>query len=110
MENIDLKKYMTVTEARDAIGASQRAIWRILDRVGRDKCCITFLNRTLVRRDSLDLLKAHYYPYYSEAHQAMVKTWGSEGGNQKAKNAKNAKNAKKAKRATARRAGRVRAS
>lgn len=104
MENIDLKKYMTVTEARDAIGASQRAIWRILDRVGRDKCCITFLNRTLVRRDSLDLLKAHYYPYYSEAHQAMVKTWGAEGGNQKAKNAK------KAKRATARRAGRVRAS
>ena len=98
MENIDLKQYMTVTEARDALGAGQRAIWRVINRVGREKCCITFLGRTLIRRASLDDLKAHFYPYYSEAHQAMVKTWGAEGGNAKARNAKKAKKARAAKR------------
>lgn len=98
MENLDLKKYMTVAEARDALGASQRAIWRVIDRVGRENCCITFLGRTLVRRDALDAMKAHFYPYYSEAHQAMVKAWGAEGGNAKARNAKRAKKARAAKR------------
>lgn len=83
MENIDLSKYMTIPEAREAIGASLRGIWRAISRAGRDKVTIRFLGRTLVRKDAIEALKANFYPYYSEAHQEMVKKWGASGGKQK---------------------------
>jgi len=87
MEKIDLSKYLTIAELRDELGCSQRAVWRVIDRVGREKCCIRFLNATLVRKSMLEELRAHYYPYYSDAHQAMVKQWGAQGGATKAANA-----------------------
>lgn len=88
MEPIDLSQYMTVAEARDAIGAAQRGIWRAIARAGRDKVTIKFLGRTLVRKDAINTLKKHFYPYYSEAHQEMVKKWGAKGGTQKGLNIK----------------------
>lgn len=91
MEQIDLKDFVTVAEAREAIGASQRGIWRAISRAGRDKVCIRFLDRTLVRKSALPLLKQHFYPYYSDAHQSMVQEWGRRGGTAKAKAAKKAK-------------------
>lgn len=91
MEKINLGDYMTVAEARDAIGASQRGIWRAISRAGRDKVCIRFLDRTLVRKSALEVLKQHYYPYGSEAHQGMVKEWGRRGGTAKAKTAEKTK-------------------
>jgi hypothetical protein len=84
MEKINLGDYMTVAEAREALGASQRGIWRAISRAGRDKVCIRFLDRTLVKKSALAVLKEHYYPYYSEAHQSKVKEWGSRGGKAKA--------------------------
>lgn len=104
MQKIDLEQYMTITEAREALGSGQRGIWRAIERAGRENVCFTFLGRTLVRKDKIDLLREHYYPYYSEAHQKMVKAWGAAGGHAKAKKTRAA-----AKKATARPAGRGRA-
>lgn len=86
MEQIDLAQYMTIAELREELECGQRSVWRVIDRVGREKCCIRFLNATLVRRSMLEELRSHYYPYYSEAHQARVKEWGAAGGQTKAKN------------------------
>lgn len=87
MESIDLKNYLTVNEAAEAMGASLSGFWRAIRRIGRDKVCIEFLSRTLVRKDRLHLLKENFYPYYSDAHQAKVKEWGAKGGHAKAANA-----------------------
>jgi hypothetical protein len=95
MERIDLSKYMTVAELRAEIGCSQRVVWRVIDRVGRERCCIKLLNATLVKKSMLEELRSHYYPYYSEAHQAMVKEWGAQGGATKAANAAAAEEATK---------------
>lgn len=88
---IDLEKLMTVAEARDAIGCSPRAIWRAIQRAGRDGVVVEVLGRTMVRKDRLEVIRQHYYPYYSEAHQAQVKEWGRKGGSAKAANARAAK-------------------
>jgi hypothetical protein len=88
MKNVDLSKLMTLAEARAALGCGHRAIYRIIDRVGRENVVVELLGRTLIRKDALESLKAHYYPYYSEAHQSMVKEWGRRGGTQKAVNAR----------------------
>jgi len=90
-ETIDLSQYMTVAEARDLIGAAPRGIWRAIARAGRDKVTVKFFGRTLVRKDAIEAIRAHYYPYYSEAHQAMVKKWGAKGGTQKVINNKTRK-------------------
>lgn len=99
MTSIRLEDYMTVQEARSLLGCGSRTVWRAIDRAGRERVAVEILGRTLIRRDRFDEVKAHYYPYYSEAHQAMVKEWGRRGGTQKGINAKKA----------ARRGGRKRA-
>lgn len=86
MDDIDMSQYMTVTEARDAIGASQRAIWRVLDRAGRDEVTIRFLGRTLVRRSALPKLEAAFFPFGSENRERAVRVWGKAGGTAKAAN------------------------
>lgn len=86
MDAIDISQYMTVTEARDAIGASQRAIWRVLDRAGREEVTIKFLGRTLVRRDALPKLEAAFFPFGSENRERAVREWGRAGGAAKAAN------------------------
>ena len=40
----------------------------------------------IVIREAIPMIKAHYYPYYSDAHQARVREWGSAGGHARAKN------------------------
>lgn len=87
METIDLSLYMTVTEARDAIGCSQRAIWRVLDRAGRDEVSVKFLGRTLVLRSALPRLEAAYFPFGGENRERAVREWGHAGGTAKAANA-----------------------
>lgn len=84
---IDPKDYMTVSEAMKAIGCSKRCLYRILDRVGRESVFVEMFGKKLIPRAKLQILKAHYYPYYSDAHQAMVREWGRQGGATKAANA-----------------------
>lgn len=91
----DLGDYITMKEAALTIGCNYRAIQRAINRAGIDEVTITFLGRRLVRIDKLDVIKAHYYPYYSDAHQAMVKEWGRRGGSTKAANRKKRQSKKK---------------
>ena len=93
IQTIDLSQYMTTREVQEALGCSPRAVWRAIERAGgREGICVKVLNRTLILKDKLDLLKAHYYPYYSDAHQANVKLWGAMGGHTRAANISNSKN------------------
>lgn len=81
---IDLKDYLTIDEAGAAIGGNRRAVYRAIKRAqaaGRD-VSVTILGKTLVPRAKVAVLKDFYFPYYSEAHQKMVKQWGAAGGRQ----------------------------
>ena len=80
---IDTAKYLTVEQAMEELCCSRRALYRAMDRVGRDNVSEEFFSRRLILRSKLEVLREHYYPYYSTAHQSMVKKWGSKGGTQK---------------------------
>jgi hypothetical protein len=89
---IDTANYMTISEAQAALGCSPRGIYRAIARARAAGNAVTeeVFGKTLVIKSALDTLKAFYFPYYSEAHQAVVKSWGSAGGKAKAKNARQA--------------------
>ena len=88
-----ISDYLTVAEAMAELGCSRRGLYRCIDRVGEDVACATVLGKRVILRSKLPLLKEHYYPHYSDAHQAMVKQWGAAGGKAKAANARAAKRA-----------------
>lgn len=76
--------YLTVEQAGAAIGGNRRAAYRAVARArqaGKDVTTVIF-GRTLVHKSKLAVLKEFYFPYYSEAHQKMVKKWGAAGGRQ----------------------------
>ena len=86
---IETNDYLTVEDAMVALGCSKRGVYRSAARAaesGHDVFAELFGIR-LIRRSAIAAMKQHYYPYYSEAHQAHVKEWGSKGGSAKAKNA-----------------------
>lgn len=85
---IDPKDYLTLGEAQAALGCSRRGLYRAIERCGKESCTVTILGKTVVPRAKLELIRQHYYPYYSEQHQAMVREWGRKGGTQKAINAR----------------------
>lgn len=86
---LDTANYLTIAEAQAALGCSPRGVYRAITRARAAGNVVTeeVFGRTLVIRSALDTLKKFYFPYYSEAHQAMVKQWGSKGGTAKARNA-----------------------
>jgi len=90
MSKIDTTQFMTIDEAVEAVGCNRRALYRAMNRAGFDTVTTLLFGKRLVMRDKLDAIKANYFPYYSEAHQAMVKTWGASGGAAKAANRKKA--------------------
>jgi hypothetical protein len=90
MSQIDTSQYMTIDEAAAAVGCNRRALYRAMNRVGLGNVTVVIFGKRLVPRDKIDEIKANYFPYYSEAHQKMVKTWGASGGATKAANRKKA--------------------
>lgn len=79
---IELNDYLTVDQAGEAIGSNRRAVYRAIKRAqaaGRE-VAVTILGKTLVPKSKIGVLKDFYFPYYSEAHQRMVKQWGAKGG------------------------------
>ena len=86
---IELSDYLTIAEAREAVGCSLRGLYRIIDRVEAEGHAPrqTLFGRVVIPRAMLQLLKDNYFPYYSEAHQKKVKTWGQKGGSTKRANA-----------------------
>lgn len=82
----NLDDYMTTADAMAALGCNHRTLYRALNRAGIDEVSISWLGRRLIRKDAMETIRQHYYPYYSEQHQAMVKKWGASGGARKAAN------------------------
>jgi selenocysteine lyase/cysteine desulfurase len=82
---IDTDKFMTVEQAGALFGANKRAAYRALKRARKagKEITVVIFGRSLVPASAVETLKKFYYPYYSEAHQANVKKWGSQGGRQK---------------------------
>lgn len=86
---IETNNYLTAADVMQELGCARRGVYRAIARAKAAGHEVTenVLGRTLVKRSSLAVLKKFYFPYYSEAHQAMVKKWGSKGGTAKARNA-----------------------
>jgi rubrerythrin len=87
---IDTDNYLTIAEAAKELGApNKRPIYRAINRAkaAGHETTVTLYGKLLVPRKSLAVLKNYYFPYYSEAHQKMVKEWGRRGGTQKRINA-----------------------
>lgn len=98
---IDTADYLTIQDVMRELDCPRRAVYRALKRAsesGHECKAEVVFGKRLFRRSALQVIKDHYYPYYSDAHQKMVRSWGSMGGAAKAKNA------------TARPSGRKRAS
>lgn len=84
---IDTNDYMTIGEATEAIGASQRAFQRAMDRAGKDKVTATFWGHRVVIKKKLPLIEKYYFKRGTDrAHQIAVAS-GSKGGKQKHLNA-----------------------
>lgn len=92
---IDLDQFVTPQQAAPLIGApNARSVYRAIKRAreaGHDEVSTTILGRFMVPRAALDTIKQYYFPYYSEAHQRVVKSWGAAGGRAKAARSRAAK-------------------
>jgi hypothetical protein len=80
---IDTDKMLTIGEAAEALGApNNRSVYRALKRAAEagKVLSVALFGKTLVPLANIKELKEYYYPYYSEAHQRMVKKWGAAGG------------------------------
>lgn len=85
---IDTENYLTAAQAAEELGACKRAVYRAMARATEDgkETFVKIFGRSLLPRSRLAVLKAYYYPPYSEAHQAKVKEWGASGGSTKRDN------------------------
>ena len=82
---IDTDKLLTPEQAGERIGANKRAVYRAIRRASEagEEVVVVLFGRSLVPVEKIEVLRRYYFPYYSEAHQSMVKKWGSAGGKQK---------------------------
>lgn len=81
---IDLDQYLTIDQTCEALGCNRRAVYRAIKRAkaaGKD-VSVVVLGKILVLKKAVATVKQFYFPYYSEAHQRMVKQWGAAGGRQ----------------------------
>jgi hypothetical protein len=87
---IDPNEFLTAEQAAVEMGApNKRSLYRAMKRAREagETVTVELFGRSLIPRAKIEVLKRYYYPYYSDAHQAMVKEWGRRGGAQKWKNA-----------------------
>lgn len=81
---MNVEDFLTMSQASKALGATgRRAIYRAIERAeeaGEGKMTVEVLGKRVVPKAKIETLKRYYYPYYSDAHQAMVKVWGAKGG------------------------------
>ena len=87
---IDPDEFLTAEQAAVEMGApNKRSLYRAMKRAREagETVTVELFGRSLIPRAKIEVLKRYYYPYYSDAHQSMVKEWGRRGGAQKWKNA-----------------------
>lgn len=94
----DTDKLLTVEEAGEQIGANRRAVYRALKRAAAagKQVTVEVFGRTLIPVANVAVLREFYFPYYSDAHQRMVKKWGASGGNTRWAKARAAKRSTRA--------------
>lgn len=95
---IETEDLLTINQAMEAIGCTtRRGVYRTVARAREagKETTVSLYGKTLIPRKMIAVLKEYYYPYYSEAHQRMVKQWGAAGGTQKRINAEKAARAAK---------------
>lgn len=85
---IDTENYLTAAQVAEELGACKRAVYRAMARATEDgkETFVRIFGRSLLPRSRIVVLKAYYFPPYSEAHQANVKKWGASGGSKKRDN------------------------
>jgi hypothetical protein len=87
---IDTDDYLTIEEVMEAIGCSQRSVYRAIDAAAADgiEVCAYIFGKRLVVRKMLDAVRARYFPFGSERRSVMAVEFGRQGGLTKAANAK----------------------
>jgi hypothetical protein len=87
---IEINDFLTIEQAAKAVGCNRRALYRAMKRAAEAglPTTVTILGKTVVPRAAVAGIKSHYFPYYSENHQKMVKVWGAAGGTQKGINSR----------------------
>lgn len=82
---IETNDYLTPTDAAKELGCPRRTLYRAIERAEAAGvvCRATVLGKAVLLRAAMPAIEQHYFPYYSEQHQAMVKAWGAAGGKQK---------------------------
>lgn len=86
---IDTDDYLTREQAAAAAGCSMSSLYRAIRRAEKEtgkKIGTEVFGVTIYHRDALEVIKHHFFPYYSDRHQELVKTWGARGGAAKARN------------------------
>ena len=84
---IDTAIHATIEEAAAELGASRRAIYRMIQRAvdaGEADVFVSAFGRTFLVRSRLKAVaKAYYFPRGSEQRTRLAKQWGAKGGTQK---------------------------
>ena len=85
---IEVADYLTLAQVGEHLGSNLRAATRAIARCEAEGLVVKeiILGRKVVHRSKLPIIKDHYFPYYSDAHQKMVEKWGAMGGAAKARN------------------------
>ena len=86
---LDTDDYLTREQAAKAAGCSLSSFYRSIRRAEKatgKKIGTEVFGITIYHRDALEVIKHHFFPYYSDRHQELVKTWGARGGETKARN------------------------
>jgi hypothetical protein len=85
---IDTDDYLTVEEVMEAIGCSQRSVYRAIDAAAADgiQVTTTIFGKRLIVRKMLDAVRSRYFPFGSDRRHEMALECGRLGGLTKAAN------------------------
>jgi hypothetical protein len=87
---MELKEFLTMTQAAAAVGCSRRTLYRIIERLGAGEVVTQAFGRQVVHKSKVPVLKKAYMPIGSERRLKAAMAWGAAGGTQKSVNRKKA--------------------
>lgn len=87
---MELKEYLTMTQAAAAVGCSRRTLYRVVERLGAGEVVTQAFGKQLIHKSKVPALKKAYLPLGTERRLEAARAWGSAGGTQKRINRKKA--------------------
>ena len=87
---MELKEFLTMTQAAAAVGCSRRTLYRIVERIGAGEVVTQAFGRQVIHKSKVPMLKKAYMPIGSELRTKSAIAWGAEGGTQKSINRRTA--------------------